>query len=75
MGSFYLPPRYAQAPYIGAVAQVGEHLLCKQGVSGSSPLSSTISYQENIILVYLLFENLIGQYKAICIKNKCLLRY
>ena len=26
----------------GAVAQLGEHLLCKQGVSGSSPLSSTI---------------------------------
>ena len=27
----------------GAVAQLGEHLLCKQGVSGSIPLSSTIS--------------------------------
>ena len=26
----------------GAVAQLGEHLLCKQGVSGSIPLSSTI---------------------------------
>ena len=25
----------------GAVAQLGEHLLCKQGVRGSSPLSST----------------------------------
>lgn len=25
----------------GAVAQLGEHLLCKQGVSGSIPLSST----------------------------------
>jgi hypothetical protein len=25
----------------GAVAQLGEHLLCKQGVGGSSPLSST----------------------------------
>jgi hypothetical protein len=25
----------------GAVAQPGEHLLCKQGVSGSIPLSST----------------------------------
>jgi len=30
-------------PEIGAVAQLGEHLLCKQGVSGSIPLSSTIS--------------------------------
>jgi hypothetical protein len=27
---------------IGAVAQLGEHLLCKQGVSGSIPLSSTM---------------------------------
>ena len=28
---------------VGAVAQLGEHLLCKQGVSGSIPLSSTNS--------------------------------
>ena len=27
---------------IGALAQLGEHLLCKQGVNGSIPLSSTI---------------------------------
>ena len=26
----------------GAVAQLGEHLLCKQGVIGSNPFSSTI---------------------------------
>jgi hypothetical protein len=25
----------------GAIAQLGEHLPCKQGVSGSNPLSST----------------------------------
>ena len=25
----------------GAVAQLGEHLLCKQGVVGSNPISST----------------------------------
>ncbi len=25
----------------GAVAQLGEHLLCKQGVAGSIPVSST----------------------------------
>ena len=30
---------YFRAP--GDVAQLGEHLLCKQGVSGSSPLIST----------------------------------
>ena len=27
--------------YCGAVAQLGEHLLCKQGVVGSIPSSST----------------------------------
>ena len=27
----------------GAVAQLGEHLLCKQGVIGSIPISSTKS--------------------------------
>jgi hypothetical protein len=26
---------------LGAVAQLGEHLLCKQGVTGSIPVSST----------------------------------
>jgi hypothetical protein len=31
----------ARGRRIGAVAQLGEHLLCKQGVSGSIPLSST----------------------------------
>ncbi len=45
---------------VGAVAQLGEHLLCKQGVSGSIPLSSTnallvsrerdISFEENTSL-------------------------
>ena len=30
------------APGHGALAQLGEHLLCKQGVTGSIPVSSTI---------------------------------
>ena len=30
--------------FSGAVAQLGEHLLCKQGVGGSIPLSSTSFY-------------------------------
>jgi hypothetical protein len=30
----------------GAVAQLGEHLLCKQGVTGSIPVSSTITALE-----------------------------
>ena len=39
-----LPQAPSEAVYIinrGAVAQLGEHLLCMQGVRGSSPLSST----------------------------------
>ena len=31
---------------IGTLAQLGEHLLCKQGVVGSSPISSTIKMAE-----------------------------
>jgi hypothetical protein len=31
---------------LGAIAQLVEHLLCKQGVRGSSPLSSTNIYQQ-----------------------------
>jgi hypothetical protein len=39
---------------IGAVAQLGEHLLCKQGVSGSIPLSSTklLEIQDSIFKIY-----------------------
>jgi hypothetical protein len=33
----------ARVQRIGALAQLGEHLLCKQGVIGSIPISSTIS--------------------------------
>ena len=32
--------RFCHKAY-GAIAQLGEHLLCTQGVSGSNPLSST----------------------------------
>ena len=35
--NFEGPERY------GGIAQLGEHLLCKQGVSGSIPLISTTS--------------------------------
>src|SRR5229473_5378040 len=31
----------------GRVAQLGEHLLCKQGVAGSSPVTSTIFPADN----------------------------
>ena len=31
----------------GGIAQLGEHLLCKQGVSGSIPLISTRSSKDD----------------------------
>ena len=31
-------------PTVGGVAQLGEHLLCKQGVIGSIPFTSTINF-------------------------------
>jgi hypothetical protein len=39
------PPgsRFTTRDRDGAVAQLGEHLLCKQGVVGSIPISSTTS--------------------------------
>ena len=37
------PPEFA-----GAVAQLGEHLLCKQGVVGSIPSSSTTKEEASI---------------------------
>ena len=35
------PPRNARAPRGGAIAQLGERLLCKQEVTGSIPVGST----------------------------------
>ncbi len=35
------PPRDPWVGVFGAVAQLGEHLFCKQEVAGSSPVSST----------------------------------
>ena len=34
-------------PWNGGVAQLGEHLLCKQGVVGSSPITSTDRRSDN----------------------------
>ena len=39
-------PRDLRLP--GAIAQLEEHLLCKQGVRGLSPLSSTTIYLRNL---------------------------
>ena len=39
--SIFIPD--AELDDLGAVAQLGEHLLCKQGVVGSIPISSTMT--------------------------------
>ena len=39
-----LPACRLRTQEIGAVAQLGEHLLCKQGVIGSIPFTSTIVF-------------------------------
>lgn len=52
----------------GAVAQLGEHLLCKQGVSGSIPLSSTK------VLVLMRCGDLVFEEIKVCITSlKCCL--
>jgi hypothetical protein len=40
-------------PDYGAIAQLGEHLLCKQGVVGSIPTSSTMLAKSIIKIVFL----------------------
>ena len=35
-------------PFYGGVAQLGEHLPCKQGVMGSNPIISTIPSEKKI---------------------------
>jgi hypothetical protein len=35
----------------GRVAQLGEHLLCKQGVTGSIPVTSTNSFNDLRVVV------------------------
>ena len=46
-------PDPPDSPENGGLAQLGEHLLCKQGVNGSIPLSSTniFSIKDNIDVV------------------------
>ena len=39
--NFEGPLNKGNSPKYGGIAQLGEHLLCKQGVSGSIPLIST----------------------------------
>ena len=44
---------FANYPDYGAIAQLGEHLLCKQGVVGSIPTSSTMLAKSIIKIVFL----------------------
>ena len=46
---------------VGDVAQLGEHLLCKQGVVGSNPIVSTSMCRDGCVLVWL----------GSCITEKC----
>ena len=39
---------------MGGIAQLGEHLLCTQGVRGSNPLISTIYKGENMMDAYVM---------------------
>ena len=43
--------------FLGAVAQLGEHLLCKQGVVGSNPISSNITCAKYVASNLKFFEN------------------
>ena len=52
-------------PEIGAIAQLGEHLLCKQGVRGSIPRSSTMLDKSITKIVFLPNVNLRSNSKAI----------
>ena len=40
----------------GRVAQLGEHLLCKQGVAGSIPATSTIFFSDCIALTRFIYS-------------------
>ena len=48
------PERYTRASYSGAVAQLGERLVCIQEVEGSIPFgSTTVKHRRNQKLDYL----------------------
>ena len=51
-------------PDIGAIAQLGEHLLCKQGVRGSIPRSSTMLDKSITKIVFLPNVSLRSNFKT-----------
>ena len=55
----------------GAVAQLGEHLLCKQGVNGSIPFSSTIFSNKASRLDLLLQVEHLAECKMLNLEQRC----
>jgi len=47
-------------PVLGAIAQLGEHLLCKQGVGGSIPPGSTITIRSALQAGLIVTRDCIG---------------
>ena len=47
----------------GAVAQLGEHLVCNQGVEGSNPFSSTLDPNGGVKTAGKFFENI---FESVC---------
>jgi hypothetical protein len=51
--------------HCGRVAQLGEHLLCKQGVAGSNPVTSTIFFSAFAAPFALVFALISSRYVEI----------
>ena len=54
------------APQKGGLAQLGEHLLCKQGVVGSIPSSSTKTHEEPGVALEGIPALVLASYEARC---------
>ena len=66
------PPDFTK--YMGGLAQLGEHLLCKQGVNGSIPLSSTNIWSLSFTIFVVSNRKKLEASVALMItSNKCLL--
>jgi hypothetical protein len=50
--------QYSSESIDGRVAQLGEHLLCKQGVGGSNPLTSTNTAPPYMVFGYYFKNNI-----------------
>ena len=48
----------AAGTFEGGIAQLGEHLLCKQGVKGSNPFISTRDFKSRCTLITKYLQNI-----------------